>query len=237
MTPEFKVFGDAALLVEFGEVVDPAINALVIALDQKLTQEAVPGVVELAPSFRSLLVQFDPLVTDASDIRNRIEAVLGDLQIGTQTGRHWILPACYEGDLAPDLELVAQETGVGPAEIVAAHSGTVHQVYMLGFLPGCPYLGGVPDTLNLPRRKDPRLKVPKGSIGLAVGLSVIYPTESPGGWNLIGRTPVEMFDPSKETPALLAPGDRITFEPIGKADYDDCLAAVQRGEQVARLVE
>ncbi len=236
MTPEFKAFGDAALLVEFGDVVDPVINGQVIALDQKLTDDPLPGVVELAPSFRSLLVQFDPLVTDGGAIRQGIEAVVDQLQVGSSKGRHWIVPVCYEGDLAPDLGLVAEETGHSPDEIVAAHAGAIHQVYMLGFLPGCPYLGGVPTSLDLPRRQDPRLTVPKGSIGLAVGLSVIYPTESPGGWNLIGRTPVEMFDPNADDPALLAPGDKITFDPVTRAEYDACISAVEGGAQLARCV-
>ncbi|TMJ63293.1 MAG: 5-oxoprolinase subunit PxpB, partial [Alphaproteobacteria bacterium] len=139
----------------------------------------------------------------------------------------WHVPVCYEGEFAPDLAQVARLTGLMPNDVVALHSGTRFHVYMLGFLPGFPYMGDLPPQLALPRRADPRLRVPAGSISIATSLTAIYPYESPGGWHLIGATPIRMFDPERPKPALFAPGDAVSFQPIDPTAFASIRRAVE----------
>jgi KipI family sensor histidine kinase inhibitor len=139
----------------------------------------------------------------------------------------WRVPVCYEGEFAPDLAEVARLTGLTPDEVVVLHSGTRFHVYMLGFLPGFPYLGDLPERLALPRRADPRLRVPAGSISIATSLTAIYPYESPGGWHLIGATPIRLFDAERPCPALLAPGDAVIFDPVDRAAFASMRRAVE----------
>ena len=140
---------------------------------------------------------------------------------GVLDGRHWRLPVCYEGEAAPDLAEVAATLGVDEAEVVALHSGTEYLVYMLGFLPGFPFMGDLPERLRLPRRSQPRVRVPAGSVAIATGLTAIYPWESPGGWHLLGRCPVPLFDARRASPSLLAAGDKVRFTPVSA---DECRA-------------
>ncbi|MEL6478255.1 MAG: 5-oxoprolinase subunit PxpB [Pseudomonadota bacterium] len=222
--------GDAALVVEFGQEIDLALSAQVMALDTALAASPPPGLIETMPSFRSLLVQFDPLVTDAGAIEEALRALETGLGDVSASGREWVLPASYGGEFGPDLADVAARTGHTEETLVADHTDILHHVYMIGFLPGCPYMGDVPAPLDLSRRETPRVHVPQGSVAIAVGLTVIYPVESPGGWNLIGRCPVPLFDPGAPSPALLAPGDRVRFEAIDPAAYDTISAAISAGE-------
>lgn len=207
--------GDTALVAELGNVVDHGINARVLALAERVEKAAIPGVVELVPTFRSLMIHFDPLATPGQALRERVAELAAGLEAAEISGRDWVLPACYEGEHAPDLEFVARATKLDPAEVVAIHSTTLHQVYCLGFLPGYPYMGELPADLDLPRRESPRVRVPMGAICTAMRLTGIYSLESPGGWHLLGRTPVRLFDLRRTEPVLLKPGDRVRFEPIG----------------------
>src|SRR5439155_12189609 len=137
----------------------------------------------------------------------------------------WRVPVCYDPEFAPDLDEVARLTGLSPGEVVALHSATRYHVYMLGFLPGFPYMGDLPAQFALPRRADPRVRVPAGSIAIATTLTAIYPYESPGGWHLIGATPIRLFDPERAQPALFAPGDAVQCEPVDPAAF----ASIQKG--------
>ncbi|MGF1551744.1 MAG: 5-oxoprolinase subunit PxpB [Paracoccaceae bacterium] len=235
-TPEaaarFLPFGEAALLVEFGEAIDRRLSRAVLALDRALAAaEPIAGVVETAPSFRSLLVTFDPLATDAQAVETAIRERLSGLDAGeAPASRRWRLPACYEGDLALDLDEVARTAELTTAEVIERHAGAEHHVYMIGFLPGCPYLGDLDPALDRPRRAEPRTAVPKGSVAIAVGLTVVYPVTSPGGWHVLARTPVGLFAASAEPPALLSPGDGVRFEPVGRAEFDRLEKAVAAGE-------
>src|SRR5207302_1151948 len=141
----------------------------------------------------------------------------------------WRVPVCYEGEFAPDLVEVARLTGLAPGEVAALHSGTRYHVHMLGFLPGFPHLGPLPPPLALPRRADPRLRVPAGSIAIATTLTAIYPCESPGGWHLIGATPIHLFDAVRARPALFAPGDAVLFDPIDPTSFGSIRQAVESG--------
>jgi KipI family sensor histidine kinase inhibitor len=142
--------------------------------------------------------------------------------------RLWRVPVCYESDFAPDLESVARQTKLAPEEVVALHSGTRYHVYMIGFVPGFPYMGDLAEALVLPRRADPRIRVPPGSVAIATAMTAIYPLESPGGWHLIGTTPIRIFDTAASPPALFAPGDAVEFEPVDSATFARIRSATER---------
>jgi inhibitor of KinA len=227
---KFLAAGDTALVVEFGDRVDPHISALVLALARRLEAAAVAGVVETVPTFRSLMVHYDCLQISNAELKRRIAPLLPNLQASPQAGRRWRLPACYDQSLGPDLAEVAQRTGLSVAEVVERHASAAFQVYMVGFLPGFAYLGGLPPELELPRRENPRLKVEAGSIAIAMAMSVIYSIESPGGWNILGRTPVRLWDLRREPAALVSPGDQVSFEPIALGRYEELAAQAEAGE-------
>ena len=230
MTVRFLSAGDRALVVEFGDGIDRALSAEVLRLDALVGAEALPGVAETVPTFRSLMVHYDPLRTSAADLARAIERLLDRRQSARRTARRWHIPVCYEAELAPDLGKVARLTGLAPGDVAALHSGTPYHVYMLGFLPGFPYLGDLPKPLALPRRTDPRLQVPAGSIAIATSLTAIYPYDSPGGWHLIGATPIRLFNPGRVPPALLAAGDMVLFEPIDADGFAALRRAVKTGD-------
>lgn len=220
----FLSAGDRALVVEFGDRIDRALSVEVLRLAASLRSSGLGGVVETVPTFRSLMVHYDPLATSRADLEAAITQLLDSDREPPAVARLWRIPVCYEGQFAPDLAEVAQQTGLAAADIVALHSAVRYHVYMLGFLPGFPYMGDLPPELALPRRADPRVRVPAGSIAIATTLTAIYPYESPGGWHLIGATPIRFFDPSREPPSLLAAGDAVRFEAIGP----DAFAAIRR---------
>ena len=227
MKERFLSAGDRALIVEFGDRIDRRLSHDVLRLNATIRSKALSGVVETVPTFRSLMIHFDPLVTTRGDLEHAIRSLL-DHDLGQRSeATLWRIPVCYEGELAPDLTEVAQLTGLTPGEVVAMHSRTRYHVYMLGFLPGFPYMGDLPVELALPRRADPRLRVPAGSISIATSLTAIYPYESPGGWHLIGATPLRLFDLDRPSPALLAPGDAVLFQPVDRAHYEQIRQAVE----------
>jgi KipI family sensor histidine kinase inhibitor len=218
--PRFKPSADAALTVELGEGVDRELSARTLRLHRALTETPPPGVTETFPAFRSLLVQYDPLQTAPAELRAAIEAMLGTLPPAPLSSRRWLLPVCYEGGGAMDLDVVAAQTGMTRAQVIECHCAESYYVYMLGFLPGFGYLGDLPEPLRLPRRHDPRVRVPKGAVAIAAGFTAIYPLDSPGGWHIIGRSPAVLFDPGAAEPALLAPGDMVRFRPVAVEEFD-----------------
>lgn len=228
--PRFAPQGDGALVVSFGETIDPATNARVMALEQALRAAQLPGVVALLPSFRSLLVQYDPLRCDHADLIAQVRDVLARAQAVPRAARHVTIPACYEGELAPDLADVARLAGMTAEDAAALHASVEYQVFMLGFLPGFPYMGMLPERLRLPRLATPRLRLPARSLAIATAMTAIYPLESPGGWRLIGAVPVDLFDIGADPPSLLRPGDRVRFRPVARAAFDALRAAWLAGE-------
>lgn len=228
--PRFLPSGDTALVVEFGDHMDRHLSALVLNLHRRLSKGDIAGIVETVPTFRSLLVHYDPLVVRGRELQAQLVPLIDGLEAEAMVGYRWNFPTCYEGDdFAPDLADVARITGISTDEVVALHGGIEHLVYVIGFLPGLPYLGDLPARLELPRRTSPRIKVPAGSVAIAMNQTVIYPLESPGGWHIIGRTAVPLFDPQRAQPVLLAPGDTVRFVPVARAVYDDMRAAHQEG--------
>jgi inhibitor of KinA len=233
--PRLLDAGDAAFTIEFGDRVDAALLAAVNALDAAIGQAQaagqLPGLIETMPTFRSLTVFYDPLQTRRAKLLAALQPMLDTAaQAATIAGRPWVLPVCYEPEAGPDLAATAQAIGASVDELIALHSGTAWRVYMLGFLPGFPFLGDAPARLQLPRRTEPRVRVPAGSVAVAGGLSAIYPWESPGGWHLLGRCPVPLFDARRDPPALLAAGDSVRFQPVSMAEYRRLDTALQAGE-------
>ena len=233
--PEYKILpaGDTALIVEFGEGIDRRLSRLVLALDQRLNEAKIhgkiDGVVETVPTFRSLMVYYDPLVLSAASLAAHIDESMKGLRLTEQARRVWRLPVCYDDRLAPDLAEVATRTNLSPAQVIERHSGVTYYVYMLGFLPGQAYMGDVPLELNLPRRETPRLKIPAGSLAIAMTMTCIFPLESPCGWHLIGRSPIPMWDGRPGAGALLAPGDQVNLAPVSLREYDSLLAKAAEG--------
>jgi KipI family sensor histidine kinase inhibitor len=226
----FLPAGDKALVVEFGDHIERALSERVLRLAQRLRELCLRGVIETLPTFRSLLVRYDPLQTSGAALEKEIEAHLEDAGRAQEQVRLWQIPACYDERCAPDLAEVAERTKLKTSEVIARHSGTQFLVYVVGFAAGFPYMGDLPPELVLPRRTDPRVRVPAGSIAMATTLTGIYSLESPGGWHLIGAAPIRLFDPAWERPALLRPGDLAKFEPVDFAEYERIRAAVERND-------
>ncbi|MBI1209188.1 MAG: 5-oxoprolinase subunit PxpB [Azospirillum sp.] len=222
--PRFLSLGDTALTVEFGRSIERPLFARVIGLRQAIEAEraagGLSGIIETVPAFRSLTVHYDPLILGQEALVGQLRAVLATAGTETVSGRRWQVPACFDEALAPDLGYVAEQSGLAAETVVADLAGTDFLVYMLGFLPGFPYMGGLPGRLSLPRRAEPRLKVPARSIAIANEMCAIYPVISPGGWHLVGQIPIEIFDPASTPPALLAPGDTVRFLPVDRAEFD-----------------
>jgi inhibitor of KinA len=227
--PRFLAAGDAALVVEFGDRVDRHLSALVLALATKVGDANVKGVIETVPTFRSLMVHYDPMQIGHAELQGRIEPLLAGLEASEIAGRRWRIPACYDETLGDDLLEVASRTGLSVRQVIEQHSSSEQLVYMMGFLPGLPYLGGLPEAFGLPRRENPRLKVPRGAVSIAMSMTVIYPDESPGGWHILARTPVPLWDMRQAQPALLAAGDTVTFAPLSLREYAHMLAEAASG--------
>lgn len=227
--PRFLAAGDTALVIQFGETVDREINHRVISLAERVRALGVDGVVDLVPTFRSLMVHYDPLRISGADLRERIADVLEHAGGTLAEGRTWKIPTLYGGEAGPDLAEVAERCGLTEEKVVALHSAVTYEIYMMGFLPGLPYLGVLPKELELPRRSDPRVRVPARSVSIAINQTNVYPMESPGGWHILGRTPVEVFDRGLEDPILLAAGDRVIFEPIDQDAHDALRRRIEEG--------
>jgi len=231
VVPDYKVLpaGDTALVVEFGDRIDRRLSGWVLALDRRLNEARLDGVVETVPTFRSLMVHYDPLVLPAASLSARIGELARGLRTNEEPGRSWRLPVCYDRSLAPDLDDVAARTGLSPAQVIERHSAVAYHVYMLGFLPGQAYMGDVPPQLALPRRQSPRLKIPAGSLAITMTMTCIFPLETPCGWHLIGRSPVPLWEERLGPGALLAPGDQVAFAPVSVREYEDLLAKAADG--------
>ena len=224
----FLPSADSAVIVEFGDRIDRAVSDQVLGLAARMRAADIAGVIEVVPSFRSLMVQYDPLRTGSAELIGTIRSLLTSKSALDRKRRLWRVPVCYESDFAPDLASVARQTKLAPEEVVALHSATRYHVYMIGFVPGFPYMGDLAEALVLPRLADPRIRVPSGSVAIATTMTAIYPLESPGGWHLIGTTPIPIFDTLASPPALFAPGDAVEFEAIDPDTFARIRSATER---------
>lgn len=210
----FHHLGEAGLLIE-GAPASPLANRYALALAERLDALAIPGVEIAVPAISSLLLTFDPLLRSWDELRELAARLLAAVEPAAELpARVVTIPVRYGGEHGPDLAEVAAALGLRESEVVALHCAQVHRVMMVGFAPGFPYIGPLPSALELPRRATPRTAVPAGSVAIAAGLTGIYPARLPGGWHLIGRTELRMFDPAAEPPALLAAGDGVRFVPL-----------------------
>jgi KipI family sensor histidine kinase inhibitor len=210
--PKIRLMGDRALLVELGDGISPRINQKVCALYTGLAAQCIEGIKDLVPSYRSLMVVYDPLVIALDSLQSQLNETWSTLDDDRLAEPRTVeIPVVYGEQYGPDLEWVADYHKMSLQEVIRLHTQPLYQVYMIGFMPGYPYMGEVPDEIVTPRRKTPRTLVPAGSIGIAQKQTGIYPVASPGGWQIIGRTPVRLFDPQAQPPCFLEMGDRIKF--------------------------
>lgn len=212
---------DSSLLVVFGDSMSPELNREVVALFHALQTSAPPFVRDLHPAYASLLIDFDPLQVSRSEVRALVERLLcGSEQELQRESRLIEIPVCYGSEFGPDLADVAQHCGKSEEEVIRLYTGAEYMVYFLGFAPGFAYLGGLPPEIATPRLETPRKLVPAGSVGIAGSQAGVYAIDSPGGWRLVGRTPLALFDPQANPPACLQPGDRVHFAAIDCETYD-----------------
>lgn len=212
--------GDSALFIELGEGIDPAVNARAIALADAMQAAAITGVRDVVPTYSSVAVYFDPLRTDYQALLDRIERESQRPAGPAAQSRPLIrIPVCYGGEFGPDLPEVAAFAHLGETDVVRLHSSAIYRVFMLGFVAGFAYMGTVDARIAVPRRAAPRVRVPLGTVGIAGVQTGIYPAETPGGWRLIGRTPLKPFDPGRDQPFLMRAGDRVQFYPITHEEF------------------
>jgi inhibitor of KinA len=213
--------GDSAFVVEFEARIDPTVNAQAIALAEAVHAAGVAGVRDVVPTYRSVAIHFDPLRTNIDALTEHIERSLSSADSTPGVTRPPIpIPVCYGGELGPDLPAVAAFARCSEAAVIHTHAATTYRVFMLGFVPGFAYLGIVDERIAMPRHPVPRVRVPARSVAIAGVQTGIYPTETPGGWQIIGRTPLEPFDPNRPEPFLMKAGDSVQFYPIERAEYD-----------------
>lgn len=219
--------GDRAVLLSLESKIDAAVNDRVLAIHHSLTSDGFPGFVESVPAYASLAVFYDPRKVERKlgepvfhSIRNLLRRmIINDEVTNLPAASSLTIPVCYHPEFAPDINEVAIRCGLGIADVVALHISVNYRVYMIGFSPGFPYMGNVDPAIAIPRKEQPRIKVPAGSVGIAGSQTGIYPHDSPGGWQLIGRSPLKLFDPADPSPCLLRAGDRVTFVPIDKNEF------------------
>ncbi len=212
--------GDRGLLAEYGDAIAPEINRKVRMVAMALEQEKPVGMVEVIPTYRSLLVIYDPIKTALNHLEQTIEALELRLdKIRIPPPQIVEIPVLYGGKCGPDIEFVAQCADLSVEDVIRIHSGTPYQIYMMGFTPGFPYLGGLSEAIHVPRLETPRILVPAGSVGIANNQTGIYPVPSPAGWRIIGRTPLKLFDPIRPQPFLYQAGDFIKFSAISQTEY------------------
>ncbi len=227
----FLVVGEQGMAVELGDAIDEEVTARVHRLAAAVRRTLAREVLEVVPTYRSLFVAFDPLRVPRERLARRIGALLERMPARAAVlppGRTVRIPVCYGGEHGPDLEFVARHAGLAPPEVVDLHASTDYRVYMLGFTPGFPYLGGMSPRIATPRLEQPRTRIPGGSVAIGGEQTGIYPVDSPGGWRLIGRTPLRLFDPSLPEPFLVAAGDRVRFDPIAPDAFRDLEARGRR---------
>jgi inhibitor of KinA len=222
--------GETALTLDFGNVIDAEINKWVLALFKKLQTLALPFLLDIVPAYASLTIYYDvvqvqPLLHDNQTAAHAMQALLENMVASLETESNGApravrIPVCYSNTYAPDLKALACTKGMKTEDVIALHIGQTYRVYMIGFMPGFPYMGEVNEKIAMTRKEQPRLRVEAGSVGIAGRQTGIYPLATPGGWQIIGRTPVQLFDPSQPEPTMLRPGDEVQFYSITEDEFE-----------------
>ena len=240
LIPKVLPVGDSAVLVEFGDSIDPEVNDRVYSFAASVTAAEIEGVEELVPTYRSLLVQYDLHQAAYEDVAARLVELtkIAEGPADTADSGSVIvhIPMAYGGEYGPDLEDVAEHNGLSAQGVIDIHSGTGYRVFMLGFAPGFPYLGGMDERIACPRLQTPRVRVPAGSVGIAESQTGVYPNDSPGGWRIIGRTPVKLFDPGADPPAAILPGSKVVFDPVSEPEYQSIVDEVEAGNYKIKIL-
>lgn len=230
--PRIAACGDSALTIEFADGIDEATSARVVALANLLANGTIIGIRDLVPTYRSLLVQYDPALVRGRDLTSQLLDLLEHQPEAESAARHMIVPVLYGGETGADLDALAALKEMTRSDLIALHASARYRVYMIGFAPGFAYLGGLPERLHTPRLAVPRQRIEAGAIGIGGQQASINSVPGPSGWRFIARTPLKLFDPYRAEPCLLRAGDRIRFRPIEAAEAADLDAAVARGEPV-----
>jgi KipI family sensor histidine kinase inhibitor len=234
--PRLRWCGDRALAIKFGDTIDPAVNRRVLALDRAVAASNLAGVVECVPTYRSLLVHVDPLLVDPVALGENLLRLARSASAAETPGRLWSVPVVYGGEFGIDLEGLAQCHGLGAGEVIERHAAVLYRVYMIGFMPGFTYLGGLDHRLATPRLSEPRPAVPAGSVIIGGAQTGIASVEAPNAWHIIGRTPARMFAARRNPPVLLEAGDEVCFQPIPPERFDVLARAAEAGEPVVELL-
>lgn len=231
--------GDQAILINFGDVIATEINAKVTSFAKEVTSREKPWVIDLIPTFTAVLINYDPLALGYEAMAEFCKDCLAQMTAGTEIKRRiFEIPVIYGGAYGEDLPFVADHAGMTVEEVIATHTGTDYLIYMLGFLPGFAYLGGLDERIVTPRLKRPRVRIPAGAVGIGGSQTGIYPTVSPGGWQLIGITPVEVYNPVRTPAILYEAGDMVRFRSVPEEEFLEISQAVAQGTyQVKILLE
>lgn len=235
---KYIVAGDKSLVIEFGNSITPEINAKVRNMTQVLDRENIKGIDELIPTYRSILVLYNPLIITFNELVDKFKSIedsLDEFDVGQIT--IFELPTVYGGEYGPDIEFVAEHAGLTQEEVIDIHSSKDYLIYMLGFTPGFSYLGGMSEKIETPRHKTPRIKIPERSVGIAERQTGIYPIDSPAGWQLIGRTAVNLYTPLEDPPVLLEAGNYVRFVPVDEAEYLEIRDKIAKDEYVVNIIK
>ena len=229
--------GDKAVVMEFGNEISKDINAKIRNVVKSVEEAKVDGIVELLPTYRSLMIMYDPLKIEYSELILTLDS-MSSKQVDNEEEKIKIVefPTVYGGEYGPDINFVAEHNNITVDEVIKIHTGTDYLVYMMGFTPGFTYLGGMSDKIVTPRLASPRTKIPAGSVGIAGAQTGMYPSETPGGWQLIGRTPLKLYDPDKEPPVMLSAGDYVRYVSISEEEYLEIKNQVEEGTYVVKVI-
>lgn len=218
--PKILVAGDSSVLIEFGNEIDPETNRRIAATVQLIRDQHIEGIVDMIPTYCALLINYDPRVILYDPLVQRLQSLLKiEVTAGVGRKRVYEIPVCYGGKYGPDMDIIARHAGLSEEEVIQIHSSRDYLIYMLGFLPGFTYLGGLDERIHTPRLNTPRVRIEAGSVGIGGSQTGIYPLDSPGGWNLMGKTPVRTYDPEREVPILVEAGEYIRFVPVTEEEY------------------
>ena len=240
MKIEMKASGDSGLILVFGDSISMETNNRIRLAAAEIEALGIEGIIELVPAYCTILVVYDPLKIGFEELRKRLEFLeesTGDVSSLAEKRKKCVLPVCYGGQYGPDLEHVAIYNGLTTQEVVEIHSDANYVVYMIGFTPGFPYLGGMDERIATPRLLSPREKIPAGSVGIAGSQTGVYPMQSPGGWQIIGRTPIRIFDPERENPALLSAGMVVKFKPVDEKEYSEIEKRIDEGIYELEIID
>lgn len=228
---KYLTAGDRALVIEFGDSIEEQINAKIRSLTLAMEKEGIIGIIETIPTYRSLMIIYEPMIIELDELIDKVKSIETKMdEMKLPDAKVIEIPTLYGGEYGPDLEFVAEHNKISIDEVIKIHTSMDYLIYMIGFTPGFPYLGGMDDKIAAPRLQTPRNKIPVGSVGIAGSQTGIYPIESPGGWQLIGRTPVKLYDAYRKHPVLLNAGDYIKFVQIDEEEYKNIKALEREGK-------